>query len=85
MATLTIDRRSGKIAGYNVQWYEGKRRFTIHLGGKRYAKKTAERLKEIVETLLYGSNPIPCNIFVNLHNFFGECSTQVVEFLLTHI
>jgi len=53
MATLTVDRRSGKIAGYNVQWYEGKRRFTIHLGGKTYSKKTAERFKEIVEALLY--------------------------------
>ena len=53
MATLTIDRRSGKTAGYNIQWREGTKRRTIHLGGKRYAKKTAERLKEIVEILLY--------------------------------
>ena len=53
MATLTIDRRAGKIAGYNVQWYDGKKRFTIHLGGKRYTKKTAERFKRIVEALLY--------------------------------
>jgi len=53
MATLSIDRRFGKTAGYNIQWHEGKKRRTIHLGGKRYAKKTAVRLKEIVENLLY--------------------------------
>ena len=53
MATLTTERRSGKVAGYNVQWYDGKRRITIHLGGKRYAKKTAERFKDIVEALLF--------------------------------
>ena len=53
MATLSIDRRSGKTAGYNIQWREGNKRRTIHLGGKRYAKKTAQRLKEIVEHLLY--------------------------------
>jgi integrase len=52
MATLTVDK-PGKTAGYNIQWYEDKRRITIYLGGRRYAKKTAERLKEIVETLLY--------------------------------
>jgi len=51
MATLSIDRRFGKTAGYNIQWHEGKKRRTIHLGGKRYAKKTAVRLKEIVENL----------------------------------
>jgi len=53
MATLTVDRRSGKVAGYNVQWYDGKKRQTIHLGGKQYTKKTAERFKRIVEALLY--------------------------------
>jgi len=53
MATLTIDRRSGKVAGYNVQWYDGKKRQTIHLGSKRYTKKTAERFKDIVEALLF--------------------------------
>ena len=53
MATLIVERRSGKIAGYNVQWYDGKKRFTIHLGGKRYSKKTAERFKRIIEALLY--------------------------------
>jgi len=53
MATLTTERRSGKIAGYNVQWYDGKRRCTIHLGSKTYAKKTAERFKDIVEALLF--------------------------------
>jgi len=53
MATLTTDRRSGKIAGYNVQWYDGKKRHTIHLGSRRFSRKTAERLKEVVEILLY--------------------------------
>ena len=53
MATLTIERRSGRITGYNIQWREDKRRRTIYLSPKRYAKKTAERLKEIVEALLY--------------------------------
>ena len=53
MATLSVDRRSGMIAGYNIQWHEGKQRRTIHLGGQRYNKKTAVRLKEIVENLLY--------------------------------
>ena len=53
MATLTTERRSGKTTGYNVQWYDGKRRITIHLGGKRYTKKTAERFKDIVEALLF--------------------------------
>ena len=53
MATLSIDKRSGKTAGYNIQWHEGKKRRTIHLGSKRYSKKTALRLKEIIEELLY--------------------------------
>jgi len=58
MATLTTERRSGKIAAHNnqhsnVQWYDGKKRFTIHLGSKRYTKKTAERFKDIVEALLF--------------------------------
>ena len=55
MATLTIT--AGKTPGYNIQWYEdkdnGTTRKTIYLGGRRYSKKTAERFKEIVETLLY--------------------------------
>ena len=53
MATLSVDRRSGKVVGYNEQWHEGKRRRTILLGGKRYTKKTAERFKEIVEVFLF--------------------------------
>ena len=53
MATLSVDRRSGKVASYNVQWHEGKQRRTIHLGGKRYSRKTAQHLKDIVEKLLY--------------------------------
>jgi hypothetical protein len=53
MATLTTDRRFGKIAGYNIQWYEGTRRRTIYLGGSQYAKKTADRLQDVVEKLLF--------------------------------
>jgi hypothetical protein len=52
MATLTI-QKSGKTIGYNIQWYEGKVRRTIYLGGSRYNRKTAERLKEVIETLIY--------------------------------
>ena len=53
MATLAIDRRGGKINAYNIQWFEGTQRRTIHLGAKRYSKKTAERLKDVIERLLY--------------------------------
>jgi len=53
MATLTIDKRFGKVVGYNIQWYDGIKRHTIHLGGKRYNKATAKRLKEVVDILLY--------------------------------
>jgi len=52
MATLAITK-SGKNTGYNIQWYEGKARRTIYLSGSRYSRKTAEQVKEIVETLLY--------------------------------
>jgi hypothetical protein len=52
MATLTL-QKSGKTVGYNIQWYEGKIRRTVYLGGSRYSRKTAERFKEIVETLIY--------------------------------
>ena len=58
MATLTTDRRSGKIAGYNVQWCEDKQRRTIYLGCTMFNRKTAERLKDVVERLLhYRRNP----------------------------
>jgi hypothetical protein len=53
MAILSTEKRSGKVTGYNIQWLEGQKRLTIHLGRRRYAKKTAERLKEIVEILLF--------------------------------
>ena len=53
MATLTIEKRSGKVTGYNIQWREDNRRYTIYLSPLRFAKKTAERLKEVVEALLY--------------------------------
>jgi integrase len=53
MATLTVDWRSGKIVGYNIQWCENRRRYTIYLSGRTYRRKTAERFKELVETLVY--------------------------------
>jgi len=53
MATLTVDRRSGKIVGYNIQWCENRRRYTIYLSSRTYRLKTVERFKEMVETLIY--------------------------------
>jgi hypothetical protein len=53
MATLTIDRRDGKTVGYNIQWSENRRRFTIYLSGQTYRRKTVEDFKELVETLIY--------------------------------
>ena len=53
MATLTVDRRSGEIVGYNIQWCENRRRYTIYLSSRTYRRKTAERFKEMVETLVY--------------------------------
>ena len=53
MATLTVDRRSGAIVGYNIQWCENRRRHTIYLSSRTYRHKTAERFKEMVETLVY--------------------------------
>ena len=53
MATLTVDRRSGTIVGYNIQWCENRRRYTIHLSSRTYRRKTVERFKEMVETLVY--------------------------------
>jgi integrase len=53
MATLTVDRRAGEVVGYNIQWCEGKRRYTIHLSSRTYRRKTVERFKEMVETLVY--------------------------------
>ena len=53
MVSLTIDKRLGKIAGYNVQWSVDKKRYTIHLSSKKYSKKTVERVKDVVETLIY--------------------------------
>ena len=53
MATLTKEKRSGKITGYNIQWLAEKRRYTIYLSSRKYSEKTAERLKGIVEVLLY--------------------------------
>ena len=53
MATLTVDRRSGVVVGYNIQWCENRRRHTIHLSSRTYRRKTVERFKEMVETLVY--------------------------------
>ena len=53
MATLTVDRRSGKIVGYNIQWSENRRRYTIYLSSQTYRRKTAEGFKDLVETLVY--------------------------------
>ena len=49
MATLTKDNRTG---GFLIQWHENKRRLAISLGGRKYSRKTAERIKEMVETLI---------------------------------
>ena len=53
MATLTVDRRAGKVVGYNIQWCENRRRYTIYLSSRTYRRKTVEGLKELVETLIY--------------------------------
>ena len=53
MATLTVDRRSGKIVGYNIQWCENRRRYTIYLSSRMYRRKTVEGFKDLVETLVY--------------------------------
>jgi len=53
MATLTVDRRAGQIVGYNIQWCENRRRYTIYLSSRTYRQKTVERFKEMVETLVY--------------------------------
>jgi integrase len=52
MATLATDN-SAKTPSYTIQWYEGKHRRTIYIGGQRFNKQTAFRLKEVVEALLY--------------------------------
>jgi integrase len=53
MATLTVDRRAGEVVGYNIQWCENRRRYTIYLSSRTYRRKTVERFKEMVETLVY--------------------------------
>ena len=53
MVTLTVDDRSDKTTGYAVQWYEGKRRRSIYLGGRKYSQKTAKHIKEMIETLIW--------------------------------
>ncbi|MDR0328932.1 MAG: tyrosine-type recombinase/integrase [Planctomycetaceae bacterium] len=50
MATLTKDKRTGTFV---IQWYEGKRRLTLSLPGRKYRQKTAEMVKEVVESLIY--------------------------------
>jgi integrase len=51
MATLIT--KPGTTPGYMIQWYDGKKRHTLYLGGKRYNSKTAERVKDVIETLVY--------------------------------
>ena len=54
MAAITIAKtKSGTVTGYNVQWYDGKKRRSIYLNTSRYSMATAERFKEGIETLLY--------------------------------
>ena len=53
MATLTVDRRAGKVVGYNIQWCENRRRYTIYLSSQTYRRKTVEGFKDLVETLIY--------------------------------
>ena len=53
MATLTADRRAGKVVGYNIQWCENRRRYTIYLSSRTYRRKTVEGFKDLVETLVY--------------------------------
>ena len=58
MATLTTEKHTGKVTANKIQhsnipWQEGKKRRTIYLGACRYNRKTAERLKDIVEKLLF--------------------------------
>ncbi|MDR3198676.1 MAG: phage integrase SAM-like domain-containing protein [Planctomycetaceae bacterium] len=58
MASLTIDN-SHKTPGYNIQWLENGHRKTIYIGGKHFDRRTAERLKEVIETLIrYRENGI---------------------------
>ena len=53
MASISTARKNGKTVGYNIQWYnEDGRHLTIYLGQK-FSKKTAERLKDVVEELQY--------------------------------
>jgi len=53
MATLTKDNRTG---GFTIQWYDDKRRFSVFLGSRKYSQKTAEKVKEMVETLIWYRN-----------------------------
>ena len=53
MATLTVDRRAGKVVGYNIQWSENRRRYTIYLSSRSYRRKTVDGFKDLVETLIY--------------------------------
>jgi integrase len=63
MATISnATTESGKIAGYIIQWYEGKDRRTIYLSGRQYSRKIAERFREGIEALLYyrrNGNQVP--------------------------
>jgi integrase len=52
MATLSTDK-TGNTPGYLIQWCESGFRRSIYLGGRRFSKKTAERLKDVVELLIH--------------------------------
>ena len=53
MATL-LHRTTGNTPGYEVRLYDPDgRRVAVYLGGRKYSKKTATELKEVVEHLVF--------------------------------
>ena len=58
MATLTVDRRFGKVAAHknehsNIQWRKHRCRHTIRLSSQTYRRKTVERFEDLAETQVY--------------------------------
>ena len=50
----TLYSRAGKTPGYEIRLFDPHgRRLVIYLGGRKYSGKTANELKQIVETLVY--------------------------------
>ena len=44
MATLTVDRRSGKVVGWNIQWCENRRRYgDDHPSLRQHANESEQR------------------------------------------